>query len=43
MLYLKITGALQLHLCITTNIELYHELKKLNFVSIAQNYFLPSL
>ena len=42
MLYLKITSALQTHLCISTNIELYHELKK-NFVSVVQSFFLLSV
>ena len=36
MLYLKIASALQSHLCIFTNIVLYHEL---NFVSVVQNSF----
>ena len=36
-------SALQLHICASTNIELYHELKKLNFVSVVQKSFLPYL
>ena len=43
MLYLKITSALQLHLCISNNIKLYHVLKQLYFISVVQNSFLPSL
>ena len=43
MLYLKITSALQPHLCISANIELYHELRKLSFVSVVHNSFLPAL
>ena len=41
MLYLKITTALQPHLCISTNIKLCHELKKPNSVSVVQNSFFP--
>ena len=41
MAYLKITSALQLQLCISTNIELYHKLKKLNFGSVVQTLFFP--